>query len=895
MTIERLVRAMLARALPKRIAAEAADDLIEDHRRIRDSRGRVMAGLFLIRESASLVGSFVMAAVGRLVRSVVLLRRDAAYALRALWRRPWSSVGAIMMLAAGMAAVASSSGLASALLFRPISSRHPDDVRRLASSDAAGRTRFVFSEVELTHVRDNLADTANLATANLQPVVLRVGETDTQTLAEVVGGPYFDIIGLDVAVGRPLVESDAAAGAPPVMVIAASLWRDRFAGDATVLGATMLLNGRAFTIVGVTSGTSTSSFLGGSVDAWIALAHADAMLDRDWRTNVEKRWWTTLVHLAPGTGRVPQRPEVREGGSREPGTGHARLSAALERATVDLATQLPDPWRERKLITLPGTVMAGSQRHAAATLAAVLAGFAALILMAAAANVSGLFLAAAAADRARAAIQLAIGSGRATLLRRHLIEGGALGAAGGVAALALYAWIRRQLADVALLPTLSLRLELPFNAEMIAITIGAAISTGVLLALGPALWITRLDVAQTLRDGAGRAATGAALSRARRILVAAQVAISVTLLAGATLFARSIDTLESLDVGFPRHGLIAMDFDLEPSAPSAAMLPALAREALDRTGALPGVVAAAMSNRAPIDSSTPALSVMVPGAKGRPMDDVTFYLATERYFDTVGVPIVNGRAFTTDEVARGDDVAIVNETIANRLWPDGDVLERAMVLQPPGRAVRVIGVARDSKYRSLSEAARPHIYLPTAPNFSQALLVRTQGDPRRTILAVQAVLDRVGPGVIGFFPRTLDDHLAIDMLPTRAAARASVVLGVLALVLSAIGLYGIVMWFVEVRHREIGVRVALGATANDVRWLVVRQALSAAAPGLVIGLLMAIALTSFGRSLFVGIGTVDAGSLALASTALMAIVMIASYVPSRRATNVNPAIVLKDS
>ena len=479
-------------------------------------------------------------------------------------------------------------------------------------------------------------------------------------------------------------------------------------------------------------------------------------------------------------------------------------------------------------------------------------------------------------------------------MRRHLIEGGLIGAAAGFAALVLYAWIRIQLADVALLPTLTLRLDLPLNLEMIAITISAGVLMGSLLALGPASWMTRLDVAQTLRDGSARSTGGAGLSRARRILVAAQVAISITLLAGATLFARSMDTLESLDVGFPRHGLIALDFDLEPSAPSAAMLPALAREALDRTAALPGVVAAAMSNRAPIDSSTPALSVMLPG-RGAPVDDVTFYLATERYFDTVGVPIVNGRAFTTGEVARGDDVAIVNETIASRLWPDGDVLERAMVLQPQGRTVRVIGVARDSKYRSLSEAARPHIYLPTAPSFSQALLVRTQGDPRRTILEVQAVLDRVGPGVIGFFPRTLDDHLAIDMLPTRAAARASVVLGGLALVLSAIGLYGIVMWFVEVRRREIGVRVALGATANDVRWLVVRQALSAAAPGLVIGLLMAAALTSFGRSLFVGIGTVDAGSLALASTALIAIVMISSYLPSRRATNVDPAIVLKNS
>lgn len=876
MTLERLVRSMLARALPDRIAGEAADDLFEDHRRLRDTRGPVTAALFLVREAASLLGAIVTVAMFRFVRSLALVRRDLAHAVRAVLRRPGSSLGAVLMLAAGLAAVTVSSGLTSTLLFRPISSRYPDEVRRLVSADRTGRTRLAFSEVELEQIRASLPDTATVATANLQPVVLRIGDTDSQLLAEVMGGRYFDVIGLGMLHGRPLLEADAAAGAPPLIVISERLWRQRFARDPSVLGTDIRLNGRAFTIVGVTAGASTSSLLGGSVDAWITLAHADAMLDRSWRTNPDNRWWTTLVHLSPGAGT-------------------AQFQAALERATAALATRLPDPWRERKLITVPGTVLAGSQRGAAVTLSLVLTVFAVLILVAAAANVGGLFLAAAAADRGRAAIQLAIGSGRLGILRRHLLEGGLIGAAAGVAALVLYAWIRIQLADVALLPTLALRLDLPLTLDVIAITISVGALMGGLLALGPALWITRLDVAQTLRDGPGRSTAGAGLSRARRILVAAQVAISITLLAGATLFARSMDTLDTLDVGFPRDGLIAMDFDLEPSAPAAAMLPALAREALDRANAVPGVVAAAMSNRAPIDSSTPAVSVELPGSTARPTDDVTFYLATERYFETVGLRLVQGRGFTADEVAREDAVVVVNETLAGRMWPDGDVLERALVLQPEGRTVRVVGVARDSKYRSLSEEQRPHLYLPTAPAFSRALLIRTQDDPRRAMLAVQSALDLVGPGVVGFFPRTFDDHLAIDMLPTRAAARASVVLGALALVLSAIGLYGIVMWFVAVRHREIGVRVALGATANDVRWLVVRQALSAAAPGLVIGLLMAIALTAFGRSLFVGIGSVDAGSLALASTALMAIVMISSYVPSRRATNVDPAIVLKDS
>ena len=870
------------RALPARVAPDAVDDLLDDHRRIRRSRGTVDATLFLIREASSLLSSWIVDAATRLPKSTVVWRRDLTHGIRALRRRPWSSVSAILMLAAGLAAVASSVGLASTLLFRPISAKYPNDVLRLASSDRAGRTRLAFSEPELERVREHIGGAASLAVANLQPVVLRSGDTTTQTLAEVIGGQYFEIIGLEVPVGRPLVDGDAAPGASPVMVISDTLWRDRFDRDPAAVGETMRLNGRAFTIVGVTTSASTSSLLGASVDAWITVAHADAMLDRDWRTNAERRWWTTIVYFKPGSG------------SRDPGAESPEFSASLERATADLAEQLPDGWRERRLITVAGTVLTGTQRTAAATLSLVLSAFALLILAAAAANASGLFLAAAAAERARAAIQLAIGSGRGAIVRRHLIEGLVLGAGGGIAALALYTWVRRQLAEIAVLPTLSLRLDLPLDAQMAAATIGVGALVGMLLALGPSVWMIRLDLAQTLRDGAGRSAGGAALSKTRRLLVAAQVAISIALLAGASLFARSMETLATLDVGFPRHGLIAMDFDLEPLAP-AAMLPALAREALDRAQAVPGVVAAAMASRAPIDSSTPQLAVKVPGTNGQVMDDVTFYTVTERYFDTIGLPIVRGRAFTAADSARANDAVIVNETLARQLWPEGDALDRALELPSEQRRVRVVGIARDSKYRSLSEPPRPHLYRPTPAGFSLALLVRTEDNPRRTMLAVQDALNGVGPGVLGFFPRTLDDHLSIDMLTTRASARAASTLGAIALVLSAAGLYGIVMWFVEVRRREIGVRVALGASAHHVRRLVVHQAVVAAAPGVVVGVVMAIALTAFGRSLFVGIGAFDPVSLLVGITTLAAIVLAASYLPSRRATEVDPVIVLKDS
>ncbi len=238
-------------------------------------------------------------------------------------------------------------------------------------------------------------------------------------------------------------------------------------------------------------------------------------------------------------------------------------------------------------------------------------------------------------------------------------------------------------------------------------------------------------------------------------------------------------------------------------------------------------------------------------------------------------------------------MVIVNETLADRLWPRGDAIDRSLYLPTDAKVVRVVGVARNSKYRTLSESARPHLYRPTAASLGLTLLGRTSGEPYQALGAIQRALDDVGPGLVGFFPRTLDDHLAIDVLPTRAAARAATGLGTLALVLSAVGLYGLVAWFVELRRREIGVRMALGATAANVRLLIVRQALVTAIPGIGAGLVLASGLAIVARSALFGVQPLDPVALGAGVAALAIVVVSASYLPSRRATQVDPATALR--
>jgi hypothetical protein len=300
-----------------------------------------------------------------------------------------------------------------------------------------------------------------------------------------------------------------------------------------------------------------------------------------------------------------------------------------------------------------------------------------------------------------------------------------------------------------------------------------------------------------------------------------------------------------------------------------------------------------MASRAPIDPSTPLSGIRRPG-EAAPRADATWLAVTDGYFEAVGIPLVAGRDFTRAEIDRRADVAIVNESLVSRLWPHGGAVGAALTLDAPGRTLTIVGVARDAKYRSLADAGALHVYVPVAPSFGLALLSRATGDPRQALVAIQWELDRVGPGVVGFFPRTLDDHLALELLPGRAAASAAAGLGLVAWGLSVTGLYGLVAWFVEVRRREIGIRMALGASRSDVRRLIVKQALTAAAPGVVAGVVIAAVMAAGARAVLAGIAPLDPLPHVGGLGAIALVVLLASALPTRRATRIDPAASLRE-
>jgi predicted permease len=868
-TESRLLRAigwMVRRLAPATRADAILADLEQDYRSQRHRGDR----RWLVFEGVSILSAYASECITSSIRRSPMILRDLQLVARGLRRGTATIVAAAALLSVGIAAVLLTAGLMDTLLLRNVSQTHGDALRRIVAVDPSGRSIMRLSLSELQTIREHVDSAGEVTAVTLQPVVMGVAANNIQTMAEVVLGPYFSLTGMTTLLGRGLSALDEHAASQPVAVLSESFWRNHLNASPDVLGSMVQFNGVAFTIVGVADVLSPTTFAG-AVDAWVPAQHADPLMNPNWRKDVTARVLTAFVL---------------------PASGGPQLEAQLRSAAGALGTRFTDPWRERRLQTAAGTVMVGSQRTATSTLGLVLGGLSLLILLSAASNVSGVLVARAAANQRFAAIHMSVGAGRAVVIRRQLLEGAVIGAAAGVFAMALYAWMRIELADVAVLPTLALRLALPFGLRVFVFAVGAGAVTGIVLSIGPALWSTRADVTSALRDD-GRAGEGVRATRVRRALVAAQIGLSLVLILGAALFVRSLEALSRADLGFPRDRLVALDFDLEPAVENPMALPILARLVLTRVEAIPGMEAAAMSNRAPVDSSTPTIELQRVGDDSSRVNDVTMNLATERYFDTVGVPILRGRKFTLSEVTSNADVVIVNESFAQRFWPDGDALNRAVLLVPDAKEVRVIGVARDAKYSSLSEAHRSHVYRPAAPSLTMTLLARSLGDPREALRAIQSELDRIGPGVVGFFPRTMDDHLAVQLLPTRAAANAATLLGGVALILSATALYALVSRFVVMRRREIGLRMALGASARDVRRLVVRQALVAAAPGLVIGPVLAIGLAALAQSFLFGVGPADPVAIGFAIAILTGVVFVAGYLPSLSATKVDPAEALR--
>ncbi|HEX5216969.1 MAG TPA: ABC transporter permease [Vicinamibacterales bacterium] len=863
----RAIARMWLHHIPEPRRAEWLADLFDDLAEKQRAHGVLRADAWFVRETASLARA---ARRPRARRGVSGLAADVAAAATQLRRTPVFFVTAALMLAAGVTIAATTVGFIDAILLKPISRVRPDDVFRLGTTSPTSGDRSQFAFPEVVSLAEPLRGIADLTAAHLVPVVARVDGDSAQTLAEVVAGPYFDILALPPRAGRLLRVSDDDATATAVAVISDAWWASHYGRSPAAIGTTVFLNHTAFTVVGVAPQAGSAAFAASSTDFWLMASHAGTLMPPDFRSDRARRAFVVI-------GRLTANATI------------AAVVAASATASTTLQREAPRSRPDDRIVVLPGSPLGKAQRSVARVVAALLASLATVVLGVICANVGNLAMARGMTLRRATAIRLSLGASRGQVLRQALLEGAAISATAAACSAAAYLWIAGRFATIPILPTFTLRLELLTDPWFLFVVVVIAGGAGLVLALGPALAAARIDVIATLRDASGALRFGRRGARLRRGLVIAQVALSFFLMVMAAVFMRSLSSTRTLDLGIDVDRLAIMDFDVEPPVGKDEQHAIIVR-ALDAIRALPGAAAVAQSTEAPIDALVGSADLRTPGAaEAPPLARVSVIGATHGYFETVGVPILQGRGFEATDAA--GSVAVINETLARR-FGDAAGLDRIVDLGN-GRRPRIVGVARNARYRSIGEGEQPNVYLVIEPGFHRTLIARAKGDPRLLLTDIQRTLDRIGPGVQGFFPRTGRDHLRFDLLPVEAGGAAAAIVGSLAVVLSGLGLYGLVAWIVELRRPELGLRLALGARPGDVRALVVRYAIASALPGVLIGLAATLLAVGAFRNLLFGVRAVDPVAFVSASVLVAALVLAAAWIPARRAGRIDSSALLR--
>jgi len=885
----RLARWLLDRALPPDVRAGVVGDLDEEYRtHVRPSRGRIRAAAWYWRQA---IGS--LPAARRLARRrraagagagtrgsspAVWLGQaalDLRFGARLLIRQPGFTAAAVVTLALGIGANTAIFSLVQAVLLRPLPYDAPDRLVHLYELDTTtGETRGA-SWGEYRDWRRLSRTLEELAGYNGGSVTLTgEGTPDRVTVAQVTGG-FFRLLGVDALLGRTIGEGEDGPNAAPVVVLTHRAWQRRFGGDPTVLGRRLTLNGRDTTIVGVLPSSFEFS-LRGTAELYLPLAVSEAQVERRYW-----HWLDLIGRLGPGVTLEQARADLDAlGRAAAPDIGEWHAAA----------TETARPLRDEMVQGVRPALL-------------VLAGAVGVVLLVTCANVAGLLVARSAARRRELGIRAAIGAGRSRLARQLLTEGLLLSAIGGAAGLVAGHWGLQAL--VAAMPERQ-RLAVPFLREvsldqtMLAAAAGLTLVAGLLVGLAPSWRAMRGNLHDALKDG-GRGAS-AGRGRTRPALVAAEVALAVVLVAGAGLLGRSLVGLLHVSPGFETSGLLTF----RVSAPgtrygTAETVQAFHDRLLERLRALPGAVGAATIDQLPLTGRGNTGVFSIEGRPTAPSDlapEVNIRAVSAGYFDTMGIPLVGGRALTERDAAGAPNVVLVNQTLAARFFPDGALGERIVFSffdgQPPWEIVGVVG---DERFAALDEPVTPVVYFPYRqdPGGAFSVVVRSAVAPASLVAAARRELAAIDPEVPLYAAMSMDAIVAGSepVFLRRFVLQLVGAFAALAVLLAAVGLYGVLAQAVVERTREIGVRIALGAARRDVVWLIVRRGMAPALTGLGVGLAAAAAASRLLGALLYGVRPGDPLTLGAVTALVATVALAACWLPARRATRVDPIEALR--
>ena len=816
------------------------------------------------------------------------LNSDVRLAARALLRRPGFSLLAVLTLTIGVGANTAVFALVNAVFLRPLPLlQQPErlvEISRRAGNGFADVSYGVFQAMRAE--RGVLVDAAAYTPLPVS-IAARSGASSVVRMAVNTTGNYFDVLGVRPARGRFFAPNESFHPAvTATAVISDRLWREQFAAAPDVVGQTLRVNGVALEIIGVTPPAFRGHATGLAVDAYLPIGLALPGFPSASSLN------------EPGSGVLQVIARLRPRVSTT--AAASALGAAATRYLAAAPTRSPGQGTHVLRVDAFSPVPAVIRDGVAAFLA-VLLGVSGLLLTMTCVNVAGMILSRATERRTEIAVRYALGATRRRIVAQLLIESALLFLIAGVTGALFAAWATPLLLrfEPPLPPGYTIDLDLTANWSVVAYAALVAIACGIVFSIAPALRATRTDLAPMLREQSSGG--GIERTRLRGALVGIQMAATVVLLIVAGLFARALGAVDALDPGWNPTGVFVTSLDLELNGTGTESGRAFYSELTRRVSVIPGVRVAAVSSKLPFSGQSSLGSVIADGApdSGAPSDAPAYFnRVSAGYFQAMGIRLLRGRDVSESDGASSPAVAVINEAMAARLWPGGDPVGRRFRtgLAPDGRAFEVIGVVANSKIRRLNEEPPNAYYVPFAQYYNSAmhLLVRLgDGAPASTVDAVRTVIGELAPSLPAEPPRPLRAALDVYFLPQRIAAWVGGVLGMIGMLIAAVGAYGVAAIAMAQRHREIGIRLALGARSRDLASLLVRRVMRAPVIGLMVGLLIALALTQPLQRFLGVVSPLDPAAFTGAALALVGVIVIATWAPARRASKMDPVEVLR--
>jgi len=815
-------------------------------------------------------------------RSLPLLEtllQDLRFALRMLRRSPSFAVLAILCLTLGIGANAAVFSWMEGLLFRPYPMvANQERLVALTGTTSSDRTGLSWPDFQDLQRNRTLFDT--FFVSKITGTTLSIGERAQVVTGSIVSANYFNTLGIHPILGRAFdPEEDVGRSAHPVTVISYQLWKERFGGDPQIIGKTQRMDGVIHTIVGVAPEGFYGTFVGWAMKFWVPASMEDTFEAGGYKLEDRgERWIESYGRLKPGVTLEQAQQEV---------------SAVAKRLEADYPAT--NRGRGIKLWPLWQTPFnnAGNLLPTLETMLVVVV----FVLLIACANVGNLLLVRSFARRHEITVRVAVGAGRGRLLQQLLIEGLVLSALAATGGLLIARWCGHLL--VLLLPVRNgnaMHLSGEMDWRVMALSAAVCLVATLLFALVPAIQASKIDLAGTLRSEMAGVARGRGKSWVRSSLVVVQVSLCFTLLVGAGLLLQSLQKIRSDSPGFSTDGVLVTAVNLVASGYDAQRAKSFHDELIDHVRALPGVESAALARQTPLGYGTfSSAPIAVDGYQPPPSElpSADYNQVGPGYFATIGIPLVSGREFTRSDDETAAPVAIVNETMAARYWAGKDpVGER---VQAKGQWLQIVGVARTSKYYSMRELPKPFFYVPLRQNFSAgaALTIRTKLRPEILAAALSRELKAMDPNLALYEVISLQEQVDRSTSAQKVAFTLTGTLGGLALVLAAIGLYGVMSYTVSQSTRELGLRMALGARTSELFRLVISRGLALTFGGIFLGAALAVGLTRLLGYLLYKVSPRDPLAFGYAFLVLTIVSLIACFLPAWRATRVDPIVALR--